>query len=334
MKYNIGLFHLMMLTILGISQVETTFAAVQSTQSTSTVQTKKQNKVKQPKKLGKLNNTQQIDLKNEEQSNVEQNNKVATTSTTVTQIPTNQSKITVKSIAQPEQKNWAVDLSTSATTNLYKVDPASSYEQFGYQFGFHYKFDFAQFSLMTEYNQDLKYSEASDISDLITSLSKKFKLNDSQQLGFSATAMLPTSKASRMMNQLQLGTGGKVSWSHISGVSLSVSLTRMFHQYETNINGRVLSKLSSKQAISYATEFGKFGVSLFFAHINGLTYFDQLKESWEHGQEISYSFTDQTGISLGHYNTGSPYKPNGYDSNYSLFNEQTSSVYISLATGI
>lgn len=292
--------------------------------------------IKKAKNIGKLKtnsqNTQNSNSKIKSEVSNTQSNTSANSMNS--QLPTNQSKVTVTSLKAEEQKKWNIDLSMNATTNLYKVDPASNYQQIGYSIGYNHQLDFANLSVMTEYNQDLKYAEGSDISDLITSLSKRFKLTESQQLGLSGNLILPVSKASRIMNQMNFAAGTGVSWIHQSGVRASISLTRFIHQFETNINGRVLSKLSSKQSISYGTEFGNFRLSLFFAHINGLTYFDQLKESWEHGQEVSYSLNDHTSFSMGHYNTGSPYKPNGYDSNYSLFNEQTSSVYIGLATGI
>ncbi len=322
------------MTILSLSQIATN--AIASTTSNSTQTTKvivKQNPTKQTTK-GNRNQ------KKAAESDQELNNKNGNTdlnhsiNSTGNQIPENQSKVTIKTLKAKEDKKWNFNFGINGMTNLYKTSPATNYEQLSYSLGYSHQFNFANISLSTDYNQDLKYTETSDLGDVITTLAKIVKLSDSQQLGFSGNLILPTSKASRIMNQLQLGAGGGISWSHSSGIGLSLSLTRLVHQFETNINGRVLSKLSSKQSISYGTGFGNFGFSLFFSHINGLTYFDQLKESWEHGQEVSYSINEQTSISMGHYNTGSPYKPNGYDSNYSLFNEQTSSVYIGLATGI
>ena len=114
------------------------------------------------------------------------------------------------------------------------------------------------------------------------------------------------------------------------GIVGTASISRNFHQYETDINGKVLSQYSSTQslALSYEWPVGV-GVSATFIHRNGLTYQNNIRESFELTEELGYEITKVFSVAIGHSNSGNALKPNGVDSNIQIVDEDASIVYAS-----
>ncbi len=189
------------------------------------------------------------------------------------------------------------------------------------------------------YSQDINSPEGSDFADTLIVLSRKpTPLGKTILLGWKVGAVAPTSKDSYKRQNLQGGalTGVTAMVNPdrlIPGLAIAggVSITKNFHQYDTATNGAVNSAWSSTQRASITYDFaGSFTISAELLHLNALTYQDNIKESYQHIEEFGYQFNKTISAAIGHTNSGSALKANGTDSNYALWDENTSMVYVSL----
>ena len=189
------------------------------------------------------------------------------------------------------------------------------------------------------FSQDLNNSDNNDVSDTYIS----FVRNPSPvgrwvMLGYSLGAVAPTSKDSHTRQNLEGATSAAMIAMInpdrlIPGFAVvgGISIRKNFHSYDTDINGNVNTEYSSAQSISVGYDFAS-GISLSaqFVHKNGLTYQNNILESFEHSEEIDYGINQNVAIAIGHTNAGSVLKANGVDSNIALIDENASLVYASL----
>lgn len=192
----------------------------------------------------------------------------------------------------------------------------------------------------TSYSQNLKNSEENTLEDSsFTLVRNPVDFSKSFVLGGSFSALLPTSKASSIRDNLLLGARIGISLTLKPEVlptwSFSASLNggQNFHQYETNSVGSVLNKYALAQTISASKSISKFTLSIDFSNKNAWSYFGYMKQAFEHSEEISYSANDHWSLTLGHTNAGNALRADGYGSNIALVNENSSMVYTTLALG-
>lgn len=206
------------------------------------------------------------------------------------------------------------------------------------------------FSAVISYARDLKDEESIDngFADTIVSYGGR-----SKDVAWSApyilsikptlTTVIPVSKRSRIKDQLQtalsvglsttLKPDGVTPNNNLGDWMLKLGVTggRNFHTYEEDINGRVLNKYSSNQTINLGYNLGDWGLSAEYIHRVRWTYQGNIRESFGLSEELSYSINDHWGVAVGHSNEGPALKANGYESNFSLYDENTSSVYFSVS---
>lgn len=156
------------------------------------------------------------------------------------------------------------------------------------------------------------------------------------------TAIAPVSKTSVKKDQLQTALISGLSFGFIPSVTnfnsgygwslgASISFGRNFHAYEEDINGSVLNQYSSNQTLNALYKYRNWRINVEFNHLNRWSYQNNLKEAFEHSEEVAYDFTANFSLALGHTNAGSALKANGVDSNYNLINENDSKVYGQIA---
>jgi hypothetical protein len=191
--------------------------------------------------------------------------------------------------------------------------------------------------------QDLKMPESNDMNDMAIALVRTpIRLSRFLMLGYNVSTIAAISRESRINLGLKSALGGALSLSLkpecvlgtlAEGLSLAaaISLKRNIHEYDTAADGAVGSQYTSAQVVSTAYQFSSgIGLSMEYVHKNGLTYQNNLKESFEISEEISYSLTEMITAALGHSNAGNALKSNGQDSNFALINPETSIYYGSL----
>ncbi|MBO9665996.1 MAG: hypothetical protein J7501_04225 [Bdellovibrio sp.] len=188
------------------------------------------------------------------------------------------------------------------------------------------------------YSQNLNDSSYDDFNDTSVSIRRSpFALNKTFLMGWNVGGTAPTSKDSykrqNMMGAFNTGMNIVINPDRlIQGLGLvaGVTLNRNFHQYETDVNGNVLNQYTSSQSLSVSYDW-PVGISLSadFVHQNALSYQNNVKEFFAFTQELGYQMSNWLALGVGHTNTGNVLKSNGTDSNISLTDENSSTVYAS-----
>lgn len=198
--------------------------------------------------------------------------------------------------------------------------------------------DLWKVSLKFAYSQDERDSEASGWGDTSISVSRKASTFSNFTMAPAMTVTAPTSKDSGTRQNMTGALTGSLKFGFAEGVlaegfslGAGLSLTRIFHDYDTAIDGKVNTQWSSSQSLSAGYKIGDFSISASFAHKNGLSYQDQLRENFEHSEEIAWQGHKNVSFAIGHALSGSALKANGVDSNLSLMNENNSMVYGSIS---
>lgn len=191
------------------------------------------------------------------------------------------------------------------------------------------------------YEQNLKYPEFNDLSDIFFSFSHaNIGQQNNWRIPFSINVIMPASKMSVRINSLQLGvvTGiGFVSTPQLFKrwiLGANLSLGRLFHQYTTSLNGDVLNEYISNQSAFASYRWSQASLTMRILHRNAQSYFGTLKEGFEHSQNLSFGITPAINASIGHTNGGDIFKANGQDRNLSLINENASTYYMALEVNL
>ena len=113
--------------------------------------------------------------------------------------------------------------------------------------------------------------------------------------------------------------------------ALGLTAGRAFHSYDVDINGSALNKYSSNQTLNLGYTYKSISLSTEYIHKTRWTYQNNVRDSFEWSQEIGYSITENFSVAAGHSNGGSGLKANATESNFSLVNDNDSTVYGQLA---
>ena len=155
--------------------------------------------------------------------------------------------------------------------------------------------------------------------------------------GISSRFILPTSKNSRKVSFLALGT------QHTASISRSLSILKKtanfsfytsvglnFHEYKTNLNGG--SNHQQTYTIGgnlYVSLLKNLGLSLSGSTTKLITYELNDLDTYSLGQSLSTSLMGLN-ISIGHYLGGSLLSPNGTDLGVRFFDNERSNIYVNL----
>lgn len=232
---------------------------------------------------------------------------------------------------------FSISMGIGRTRSLYDFQDGTRQESTDFQMIPSYRWSWGSTAVVLGYSQDERYPENSDISDIV--IAHSFKGWDLGRInlrpGLSAT--LPQSKVSRELRNLEFAMGGKLAAAIkpeylIKGLRLSASVgvNRSFPRYDTALNGAVSNLYSSKQGMGAGYDISLFSFDVEISHINTWSYNGQMREAYEHNESVSLGFADHYSITVGHTNSGSVYRPNGYESNYRLIDENNSMVYAQL----
>lgn len=227
----------------------------------------------------------------------------------------------------------------SRSTSLYDFQDGT--RQDGMDYSARLNINFTKIHLIridAGYTQNINNPESSDWNDTSISFRKTPTLMSWPiLLGYSVGAVIPTSKDSNTRQNSQGSATASVTAALNPSVLMAgfgvtgiLSFARNFHQYETDINGKVLNQYSSSQtlALSYEWPVG-ISISATLVHRNALTYQNNIRESFEISEELGYEINKTFSVAVGHTNSGNALKANGVDSNIQLMDENSSMVYAS-----
>ncbi|MCB0348654.1 MAG: hypothetical protein KDD37_07445 [Bdellovibrionales bacterium] len=190
-------------------------------------------------------------------------------------------------------------------------------------------------SLLTEISKDFQDEERFELSTTNLIYGRKAIPFTFIDLASSARLILPVSEELKDRQGLKVGLAmdvtPKLKAEAVGLIGLTLSartrVTKNFHDFETATSGNsnIEYALSERVDLGYdLTE--KWNVSTILIYGLSRTYKNNQKESFTWAQEISYAVNAMTTIGVGHSNEGGLLKPNG-DSNVSLFDEDSSTVY-------
>lgn len=190
----------------------------------------------------------------------------------------------------------------------------------------------------TGFTQDLKDSQKNTMADtLFTFRRSPIKLGRTFLFAYNLGGTAPTSKDSSDRQNMQGSARAGIVLAInpdrlVKGFAMAgaASVSRNFHEYETDVMGKVLNQYSSTQALTVSYDF-PIGISISadFTHLNAVSYQGAIKESYEITEDISYQFNSIFSASIGHSNSGNALRPNGQDYSYRVYDENSSVVYAS-----
>lgn len=261
-------------------------------------------------------------------------------------------KVTVSADQLSKEEKSISEFSLSAyisrSTSLYDFQDGTRKEGMDYLIIPSYTVAFGSFSSMISYSQDLKDTSPggadwNDISMTFSFKSMKWEWSPPYILTLTPTltGLLPISQASVKRDQLQTAFSTGISFGIIpDGIAttkegtwnliLGLTAGRAIHLYEEDINGKVLNKYSSNQFIILGYKYKRASVSIKYFHKTLWTYQNNVKDFFDLSQIFEYSINDYFSIALGHSNAGSGLKTNATESNFSLVNDNNSSLFVQL----
>lgn len=255
-------------------------------------------------------------------------------------------------VEEKKSTKFSASIDVSRSTNLYDHQDGSRFDSLDFRLVTGLAFPFGHsLSMVVDYANDLNDPENTAAGLIDPSLKYSFKSTDwawsaPYVLTFrpSISTVLPITDRSTKRDQLNGSLSGAIAFGikpdgiyksdGVWNVMVSLSAGRNFHTYEEDINGKVLSKYSSNQALDLGYSIGDFSFSVSYLHRSRWTYQGNIRESFVLGQEIGYSLNDNFSVNAGHSNEGSMIKANGYESNLDVVDENNSSVYMGISASI
>jgi hypothetical protein len=199
-----------------------------------------------------------------------------------------------------------------------------------------YTFSWGKTLAVFAFSDDLRDPGNSDMDDIIVGTAFKGWEFKTFKLAPSVSFVIPESKDSRINKNLETAISGKLTAAVQKSVLLPgldlgafVSFGRNFHRYDTALDGKVLNQYSSKQGFSAGYSIGIVSLSIDFTHINAWTYQGNLKEAYQHGEELGLALGEHFGLAVGLSNGpgASVFKQDGYSSNYQFIDENNTLAY-------
>ncbi len=261
-----------------------------------------------------------------------------------------------------DRKEWSGALSASGSRNLVDLGDGSRTDAASSDLSLRYLSPVGSFSAALGYSYGLNRTavegNVTDWSDSFLSysnFSQKWRFLNDFDLTLTPTAkiILPLSHESKDIDRLQTATilsviygltpNKKVTSRSVNQVNQTQSIAnrftytfgfsigRNFHQFEETLDGEVLNKYSSNQSLGINYSFNSLDISIDYSHKSRWSYQNQTRESYGVSEEISYTFLKSWNVIAGHTNSGAALKPNGQDSNFSVYDEKQSIVYFTAA---
>lgn len=189
----------------------------------------------------------------------------------------------------------------------------------------------------TSFNQESTEDRQILISDFIIGLAiKGMALSEKLKTVHSLSGLVPTSESTIKTERLKTSISAQngLSWQMHPKFSTTyrLGLTKNFHEFNVNADGRanieyrLAHRLDLKLNVTdafYATAMGSYRI--------GRTYEGNERYGFQFAADLNYDLNANWSINLGTSNEGSALKPNGVDSNISLFDENTSVIRLGLS---
>jgi len=249
---------------------------------------------------------------------------------------------TVSSQAKEESssKSFGITGGVTALSSLHELSHVD--HRASIVFGFIPKYSISRsvtLSSALAFTKDLEGDQEFTIEDPEVSLGYQKKLNPYLVFGSDlgvAIAVNPDSiRNDSLIFATSLSPALTLDFSRFgaSGLSLTnaMAFTKAFHEFRTKASGPSNIEYALSEALVLSYRFlEKFSVSATGAYAFGWTYAGVLNQSFKVKESLGYQITDVLAAAIGHSNSGRSFLENGVDSNISIFNGESSTVYGSL----
>ncbi len=251
-----------------------------------------------------------------------------------------------KNTEKKEHANFSTEILITRNTSLYDHNDGTRKDGMDYLAVPTLTTSIGLFKAKIAYSQNLIDSEdidsgLADIPLIYSFITNKWMWSTPYILTLTpfTSVVIPASKRSIKKDQLQTAFSVGVSFGiQPDGISplregvwsLAIGLTagRYAHAYDTDIQGAVLNRYSSNQTLNLGYTYKQISFSVEYINKLRWTYQENLKNSFEHSEELGYALNDQCSLVMGHTNGGSALRANAADSNLDLINENDSLIYL------
>lgn len=242
------------------------------------------------------------------------------------------------------EKRFSMDLGFSNSQNLMEASQYEKKNGFALELAPAYQIsDNSSVSALTAIILDPKDRENTAIlkATAVAWSLTKYKLDDKVSFSPILIGVLPTNQVQNQEEKYFGGVGikGAISFSGLLNssfdISLATSIRKNFNEYTINSAGDPLIEYSFPQEVKILYKISpSFSASLLNRYIFAKTYggFDRQKflADLNFNYEINKTWSMNTGVT----NEGDAFKADGVQSNYRLFNAETTEVYLGLGISI
>lgn len=248
----------------------------------------------------------------------------------------NQSSMKVEGQSSSTNKGFHSTLQLSRSSNFYKEGTADNETSTDLLINPSYSLS-EQLSIAAKSTLSHDETKAKDTTLSNTSISLKIKgpqISDNTQSNFVVGGLLPTNTENKKTERLQ---GGAILGTSVSNTLLNLTTTyalilqRNFHEYTVNADGRPNVQYSLKHDLTLEYAFSDlWSISADGIYKNGWTYKNFERHTFATEIDLNYNVNKQLSISVGLANEGNALKPNGTESNISVYDENTSKILASV----
>ncbi len=242
---------------------------------------------------------------------------------------------------QPLEKPFSVSGNVGVSTNLRKFDEADKDTESSLWIIPAYKFtELYSTNVRVIIKKNLENDRETSLENTRVTLARKaITLNPVLELGPMVSGVLPTSETSRKKDSfkgaLQIRPILNADLSPLGlknlGAYYQISFSRNFHTYTTDRTGESNAQYSLAHlfGLSYGiTE--KLKINFDGDTIARWSYNGDITNAFDASEELEYQINPTFSAVAGHSNSGNAFKENGTDSNLSLYNGASSTVYAKL----
>lgn len=234
-----------------------------------------------------------------------------------------------------KKRNYSVGLGLTYTSNLYKEGTYESEKGLRIRVIPAYKFsDYLTLSSIISVEQQMTPPENTILSNTPVSLSySRYQLAHVINITNKLTAVLPTNKDIAKQDSYRgtISLGNDFSYTFESvplKSAYGIALGRNIHEYKRNFMGAPNIEYSLTHSASLQLNLTKtFDFSTLFFYKQARTYNGFERSAFFTMATLNYDYNKDLRLSIGTSNEGNALKANGRDSNITLFNEHSSTVF-------
>ncbi len=240
--------------------------------------------------------------------------------------------------APPVSKPWTVDANLNTSSNLNS--PSSSKNNLNSTFEAIGRYNLGQGTTLNAYGAVIKNHKGDRKSELQNAYGgathRIHSFDDNKGLFFTeGRVYIPLNKDNRKGDGFITRLYAAPILSYTLGdfkTVLRSAFSKNFHEYQERTNGKVNTSHSLGNSITLIYTPAKWvSFDAYFLNTNSWSYYGNRRpDTFEMGQSIGLTLSENLGLTFGHVLGGNSFRSNGVDSNIRVFDRRDSTVYAEL----